>query len=394
CRVVALGTGSKCLGGGQRCAAGRTVSDSHAEAVARRAFQRFLLAELRRLYAGEECCLRRVVAGGGAELRAGVRVHFFASHTPCGDCSIFPRAPDADAGPPAKRARVDGDAPDAHRKGAEPADGDAPDIYRTGAKPVAGERADPRKPGAGYHVTGVLRTKPGRGEPTLSMSCSDKLAKWLLVGVQGALLSCLLPWPVPLSSVVIGRCPYSAAAMRRALVERTALRLAPLIAQSRLEFEFGKAAVMHRAGEESTDRPRREGEDANRGVEEEGSASRVVPSPCSVAWSLGCSRELEVFADGVRQGVTKKARGTAAARVAICRRDMMQEFVQLLKDVGPEQLPTEMRLSVDGVERLSYKQMKGLAKCYGERWRRVKEDIFPNWVEKPVHLTDFTLADS
>ncbi|XP_037084996.1 tRNA-specific adenosine deaminase 1-like [Pollicipes pollicipes] len=288
---------AKCLGGGQRCAAGRTVSDSHAEAVARRAFQRFLLAELRRLYAGEECCLRRVVAGGGAELRAGVRVHFFASHTPCGDCSIFPRAPDADAGPPAKRARVDGDAPDAHRKGAEPADGDAPDIYRTGAKP------------------------------------------------------------------------------------------------SRLEFEFGKAAVMRRAGEESTDRPRREGEDANRGVEE-GSASRVVPSPCSVAWSLGCARELEVFADGVRQGVTKKARGTAAARVAICRRDMMQEFVQLLKDVGPEQLPTEMRLSVDGVERLSYKQMKGLAKCYGERWRRVKEDIFPNWVEKPVHLTDFTLADS
>lgn len=36
----------------------------------------------------------------------------------------------------------------------------------------------------GQQATGVLRRKPGRGDATLSMSCSDKLAKWCCLGVQ------------------------------------------------------------------------------------------------------------------------------------------------------------------------------------------------------------------
>ena len=31
---------------------------------------------------------------------------------------------------------------------------------------------------------GLVRRKPGKGEGTLSLSCSDKLARWALLGLQ------------------------------------------------------------------------------------------------------------------------------------------------------------------------------------------------------------------
>lgn len=79
------------------------------------------------------------------------------------------------------------------------------DIYRTGAKCLpSSEIQDSHLPGALYHEIGVVRTKPGRGDRTLSVSCSDKLARWNAVGVQGALLRLILPQPIFFDFIIIG----------------------------------------------------------------------------------------------------------------------------------------------------------------------------------------------
>jgi tRNA-specific adenosine deaminase 1 len=55
-----------------------------------------------------------------------------------------------------------------------------------------------------YSQFGVLRTKPGRADspPTACMSCSDKIASWSILGIQGALLSRFLE-PIYLDGIII-----------------------------------------------------------------------------------------------------------------------------------------------------------------------------------------------
>ncbi len=59
-----------------------------------------------------------------------------------------------------------------------------------------------------YNRLGVLRTKPGRADspPALSMSCSDKMARWSVVGIQGSFGSRFLE-PVYLNEIIFGEVP-------------------------------------------------------------------------------------------------------------------------------------------------------------------------------------------
>lgn len=90
----------------------------------------------------------------------------------------------------------------------------------------------------------------GRGDPTLSVSCSDKIAKWSFLGVQGTLLSYFLKTPIYLASITVaGGIPYSKESFLRSLKERFAeiklpapyQQTTPVLGQSDISFDFCKS---------------------------------------------------------------------------------------------------------------------------------------------------------
>ena len=210
-RVVALATGTKCVGAGAQCARGLVVVDCHAEVLARRALARCLLLELRARYRalaaggaafaeGEHCLLERSSSSSGAagqpplfQLRAGLQLHLYISDSPCGEAAVY-----ADAG-----AHADAAAAAAAEAAGAPGGG----ARRTGAKalgaPGAGEGA-----GSAAPPPPALRIKSGRSDlpahaRTRAMCCSDKVARWVGLGLQGALAAHFLARPLPLASVVV-----------------------------------------------------------------------------------------------------------------------------------------------------------------------------------------------
>ena len=219
--VVALGTGTKCLGADRRCSEGLALADSHAEVLARRALVLYMFDEIDRLVAaGRTRALEnprvsifrperseKTIVGGAiardrtrpwCSLRPGVRVHMYVSQSPCGDASIF-RARTSDDATNASTAvpRVNKRAKTAANLGAG----------STGAKLLTGAADGPGATdaefGVGAQRPGAARLKPGRGARSSCMSCSDKMCKWNALGLQGELLSSVVESPVRISSVVV-----------------------------------------------------------------------------------------------------------------------------------------------------------------------------------------------
>lgn len=174
--VVSLCTGTKCLSGIELRSTkyqerGSRLSDSHAEILARRAFLRYVYNQIELVISDRKSDIFELEKD--SIKFKDVSFHFFSTQTPCGDCSIIPKPEGQLTSPPRKIRKASDAAAIQLEFGLE-----VTDIYRTGAKCVENdERQDPREKGVYYHVVGPLRTKPGRGDRTLSLSCSDKMAK-------------------------------------------------------------------------------------------------------------------------------------------------------------------------------------------------------------------------
>lgn len=248
-----------------------------------------------------------------------------------------------------------------------------PDIHRTGAKCVVGGPADPLQPGAQYHCTGGLRVKPGRGEPTLSLSCSDKLARWGMLGFQGSLLTHYLQGALYFSAVVVGRCPYSAEVMHRAIVTRcshvTGLPEGfhlqpPALQQSSLQFPYSQIQTesCHQA-----------------------SQGRVSPCGAAISWCLVPDQPLDVTANGYKHGVTKTVLGTGKARSLISKVELFHSFKALLAATEESQFPLTLR----GKELHTYWDYKQAASSYQEAWLQLRLQAFSLWPRSDRNLLLF-----
>ncbi|KAJ0169768.1 hypothetical protein K1T71_014374 [Dendrolimus kikuchii] len=173
-KVIAVTTGTKCVSGEHISVSGRAVNDCHAEVIARRCLQRYLYSQL--LMYASQSDPKEPIPDSDIEPCTGGGYHT----APCGDGRIFSPHENHETEPDRHPNRL------------------ARGQLRT--KIESGEGTIPVKNCESNSQTwdGVLQ-----GERLLTMSCSDKVARWCVLGLQGSLLSMFMK-PVYLDSLVLG----------------------------------------------------------------------------------------------------------------------------------------------------------------------------------------------
>ncbi|XP_013190222.2 tRNA-specific adenosine deaminase 1 [Amyelois transitella] len=347
--VVSLGTGSKCIGASKMSPTGDLLNDSHAEVIARRAFLLYLYDNIEKSIDNVDSIFAKECSR--FKLKDNIKFAFYSSQLPCGDASIFPKNADENYG----------DILEKNKRKAEDniCQTDSKrsrflDIHRTGAKCLPQNDQDCRKSGVEYHLIGQVRTKPGRGDRTLSVSCSDKIAKWIHLGIQGRLLDMLLVEPIFMSKFIFGSgVPYSEESLIRALLKRDPDQI---IMPKFLPDFFQTSVVFPHVKSET----------------------KVRPAAGSIIWTKANNGLSEVAIQGRKQGVTKKKVKSSSSSLCISKYNLYKKFQSILhKDEGMQQIFGSNILDVQ------YNTMKAKATTYEENWQYLKNNFFKSWTVKP-----------
>ncbi|XP_022521071.1 double-stranded RNA-specific editase 1a isoform X2 [Astyanax mexicanus] len=198
-QVICVSTGTKCINGEYMSDRGLALNDCHAEIITRRSLIRFLYSQLEYFLSNNPEDHARSVfrqcETHGYQLKESVQFHLYISTSPCGDARIFS---------PHEAAVEDQGDRHPNRK--------ARGQLRT--KIESGEGTIP------VRTSNTIQTWDGvlQGERLLTMSCSDKIARWNVVGVQGSLMS-YFSGPIYFSSIILGSL-YHADHLSRAMYQR------------------------------------------------------------------------------------------------------------------------------------------------------------------------------
>ena len=194
-QVLSLCTGTKCCSHMEtnRHGRGRVLSDSHAEVLARRGLERFLLLTM---LSGSNPVgatattddVMMACTDGKWQLRDEWELHMYISDPPCGDCAIYQRLGQSSS--TSRSSGSDASSGLSHTTGFTGAKLLSKPFTAPGmdAPPVAQAPATSRETGS--QVLGAVRLKPMRSDlpdykRSRSMSCSDKLCRWMRLGMQG-----------------------------------------------------------------------------------------------------------------------------------------------------------------------------------------------------------------
>ena len=343
-RTVSLATGIKCVPASKLEPTGKLINDSHAEVLCRRNFKRYLLNEMLEALNGNSDVL---ICNGssGFRLKDGISIHFYTSQSPCGDASMTSLHLDTLDKLDALQEIYGPDRMNSNRLQTEI--GFVMDAFKSGD--VLRGRQD-------FGSLGRLRTKPARAdaEITASMSCSDKIAKWVALGFGGSLLELLMP-RVYLNSIVIGDM-FDKTSLQSSLVGR--VRLAhgqiPNIFCTKKAFEMSH---------------RNAGQNA---------------SPCSKSISYCFQEPLEIVVQGRRQGAARSKDGQwpNKSNSLVCKYELGKLSLKIM---------SHLRLKIP--DSISYHDLKTSSVQYQMDKMNMYKTELKGWIQNPEIFEDFKLSD-
>ncbi|KAJ7179472.1 adenosine deaminase/editase [Mycena filopes] len=297
-KIISLGTGTKCLPASRLPTDGESLHDSHAEVLARRGILRWLLEEIGRCQSATlQSNWIHICDDGRYALNDDAVLALYISTVPCGDASM--------------RFLSSGQ------------DEEMASLKDSTVRPptdltLASRGRD------NYALWGVLRTKPGRADApsTASMSCSDKIAAWSFLGIQGALGSRFLR-PVYIDTIIIGEVP---------------LELQPLVKEDCERATWGRLRGVRDCGKYALHRPTIQFTDL--AFMHSRSSIPQVSGSCndSLWWIADSDKPAEVLINGFKRGVAPKHRQREQSMPQACRKSMLRLYQETLRACG---LPPE-----------------------------------------------------